>query len=115
MRKDLSHLVRVSVQCLPFKMELFSSGSVCENPAFGCATSVAIWGKLWYGLKHTTGCVGYGSTWAGVWYMLMSNIVCKRPWAICLNLPHYSLFVATSVERGHAQDGPNLCTRVSFL
>lgn len=61
--------------------------------SFGCITCVDGWIELWFGLKPTTGCVVSGSIW--MWFRYMSlSVVCNWFWAICLELPHYSLFVS---------------------
>lgn len=45
-----------------------------ESP-FGCATGVPSWVRLWCGLKSNTGYVGSESTWPGLGYWLMSDIL----------------------------------------
>lgn len=50
--------------------------------------------------EPTTGFVGSGSTQALFKYRSMSDVVCHQPWASCLELPHYSLFVSASTGSG---------------
>ena len=58
------------------------------------------WIELLCSLKSTTGCAGSGSVLVQFWYKSVSDVVYNWPWATCLELPYYSLFVAASTGPG---------------
>lgn len=85
----------------PLQVDLFPEGSdVCQNLPLGL---MLLWlGESSFGcnLKPTTGSIASRSIWVGFRYKAMSHVVYNWPWVTCQELPHYSLFVASSIGSG---------------
>lgn len=80
---------------------------------FGSVTFGVNWVVLWC-LKPTTGCVGFGDSFEGLWNRSMSDAACNWSWATCLELPCDLQFVASSAGPGCGWEGPS-CVPASSL